>query len=275
MSNLAEIIDVPEAEGPGSTAVATRSETSVSAPANATANVLSMIERIMTDPNASVERANQAFDFFQKVQAEQARRAFIEAKAAFKATAPTIIKDMENKQYKSRYSSIGNVVNTLTEALSKHGFDANWEFDQGNASISVTCVLTHREGHSERVTLAGPPDTSGQKNPIQQIKSTTTYLKLATFEAVTGIASKDGNADDDGNGADPSRTLLPAHVDTLFGLIAETNSNIDQFLAVAKVAPLGDRDVDSIKMRLADIRASEYPRLVGLLEAKKRKAARS
>lgn len=257
MSNTAEIIDVTEAEPPKATAVARRSETSV-APVGERATTLSMIERIMTDPNASVERANQAFDFFQKVQAEQARRAFIEAKAAFKATAPTILKDMENKQYKSRYSSIGNVVNTLTEALSKHGFDAKWEFDQGNASISVTCILTHREGHSERVTLAGPPDTSGQKNPIQQIKSTTTYLKLATFEAVTGIASKEGNADDDGNGAGNDGPITDEQVNELIALADEVGANKMLFCKFYKIESF------------ADIRASKFEDAKKALNAKRR-----
>ena len=44
-------------------------------------------------------------------------------------------------------------------------------------------------------------DANNAKNPLQQVKSTMTYLKIATFEAVTGIASRAGNQDDDGNGA--------------------------------------------------------------------------
>ena len=47
--------------------------------------------------------------------------------------------------------------------------------------------------------MSGPPDDSGKKNPLQQIKSTITYLEIATFEAVTGIAASDAG-DDDGNG---------------------------------------------------------------------------
>jgi len=157
--------------------------------------------------NAAVERGDamenleKLMDLNDRWEAAQAKKAYIEAKSAFKANAPTIIKDMENKQYKSMYSSIGNVVNGVNAALSQYGLDASWDFDQTDTGIKVTCILTHSQGHSERVSLVGPPDVSGQKNPIQQIKSTTTYLKLATFEAVTGIASKEGNKDDDGNAA--------------------------------------------------------------------------
>jgi hypothetical protein len=78
--------------------------------------------------------------------------------------------------------------------------NARWDVEQGT-SIKVTCILSHAMGHSERVSLSGPPDESGAKNKLQQIKSTLTYLKGATFEAVTGVATIPGNLDDDGNAA--------------------------------------------------------------------------
>jgi len=32
-----------------------------------------------------------------------------------------------------------------------------------NGWIEITCVMTHRDGHSERFTLRGPPDNSARK----------------------------------------------------------------------------------------------------------------
>lgn len=169
-------------------------------PAAQSAHIYSLVERIMMDKEIPVERAHQAWEFYQKVEAEHARKAYLEAKAAFKANAPVIVKDKQNKQFNdSAYASIGNVVNTSNEVLARFGLDASWEFEQSDR-IKVTCVLRHVQGHAERVTLSAPPDASGSKNPLQQIKSTITYLKLSTFEAVTGIATSEGNLDDDGNG---------------------------------------------------------------------------
>ena len=37
-------------------------------------------------------------------------------------------------------------------------------------------------GHEEQVELNGVPDVSGSKNPLQERKSTRTYLKLETFD---------------------------------------------------------------------------------------------
>lgn len=160
---------------------------------------MALIERAMAT-GTSMEQLSKLLDLKERWDAAEAKTAFTEAMAAFKADPPTVIKDKDNKQYGSKYSSIGNLVNTVNIYLGKHGLSAAWKIDQGER-IAVTCTLTHRLGHSEQASMSGLPDTSGQKNPLQQIKSTVTYLKIATFEAVTGIASSEGNADDDGNGA--------------------------------------------------------------------------
>lgn len=187
----------------------------------------------------SLDKLERLMDLNDRWEKSQAKKAFIEAKAAFKASAPAIAKDKTNTQYKSKYASIGNVVNTVNEALSKHGLDADWQFDQSDG-IRVTCTLTHIAGHSESVSLVGNPDASGAKNPLQQIKSTLTYLKLATFEAVTGIATTEGNLDDDGNASGQSSFISDEQVEELTALITETKTDIAKFLEIGSVESLSD-----------------------------------
>lgn len=162
--------------------------------ANPMAMLASAVARGM-DPSV----LKDLMDLQERHERNEARKAYADALAAFKANAPTVVKDKTNVQYDSRYAGIGNIVNTVNPELSKYGLSARWDIDQSNG-IQVACILTHRAGHSERVSMKGPADDSGKKNPLQQIKSTVTYLKIATFEAVTGIAASDGG-DDDGNGA--------------------------------------------------------------------------
>lgn len=187
----------------------------------------------------SIDKLERLMDLNDRWEKSQAKKAFIEAKAAFKASAPSITKDKTNLQYNSKYATIGNVVNNTNEALSKHGLDVDWQFDQSNG-IRVTCTLTHVAGHSESVSLVGTPDSSGAKNPLQQIKSTLTYLKLATFEAVTGIATKEGNRDDDGNASGTPSFITDEQVEELTALITETNTDIAKFLEIGKVESLSD-----------------------------------
>jgi hypothetical protein len=135
--------------------------------------------------------------------AEEARKAFTAAMAAFKKKGLVVGKDKENKQYGSMYTTLGNLVNTASAVMAEFGLTVDWDIDQSSSTIKVTCVLEHEAGHSKRVTMIAEPDKSGAKNPIQQVKSAVTYLRGATFEAVTGIATSESagiNRDDDGNG---------------------------------------------------------------------------
>lgn len=150
---------------------------------------------------ASMETLERLMDLKDRHDAKLAKQSFMAAFAAFKANPPPVYKNKLNKQYDSWYSTLDNLVNTVNAELAKHGMTTAWDIEQGQ-QIKVTCILSHVDGHSERVSMTGAADTSGAKNALQQIKSTTTYLKGATFEAVTGIASADRigvNRNDDGN----------------------------------------------------------------------------
>lgn len=142
----------------------------------------------------------ELMDLEERWRAHQAKRAYTTAMALFKKNMPDVVKDMLNKQYGSDYSSLANLVNTTNRVLGEYGLNARWSPDQTDG-IKVTCILEHADGHREEVSMKGPPDTSGQKNPLQQIKSTMTYLEGATFQAITGVVARSASADDDGNGA--------------------------------------------------------------------------
>lgn len=138
-------------------------------------------------------------DLNDRNEAKEAKRAYVKAKAMFKADAPEVTKDLKNTQYDSKYTSKGNLINTVSPVLGKYGLDASFDITQNETLITVTCILTHEQGHNESVSMNAPPDASGSKNKIQQIKSTKTYLEIATFESITGVASTNGGLDDDGN----------------------------------------------------------------------------
>lgn len=134
-------------------------------------------------------------------EANEARKAFHLALSDWKKNPPRVVKDLINLKYGSAYSSIGNTVNTCNESMGPYGLSARWDYPDGKDmnEIVVTCILSHSLGHEEKVTLRGGPDKEGSKNPLQERKSARTYLKLETYEAVTGVASIIGNKDDDAN----------------------------------------------------------------------------
>lgn len=190
---------------------------------------------------ADLEKLQGLLDLQERWEANEAKKAYVVSMSAFKADPPTIIKDKTNKQYGSTYSSLENFVAAVIPALAANDLSHSWDIDQ-SSEIKVSCKITHAVGHSEKTSMTAPADTSGKKNPIQQIKSTVTYLKLATLEAITGLASEDGNLNDDGNGAGGSGQLdepMPVTVAEFNGKQLEIDSctnktRLDKWIAANK-----------------------------------------
>ncbi len=135
-------------------------------------------------------------------EANEAKKAYVVAMAAFKENPPEILKD-KTVNYSTKggvvnykHATLHNVTTCINKALSEHGLTASWVTSQENGSVKVTCKITHVMGHSEECCLSAPPDATGSKNVIQAIGSTVTYLQRYTLLALTGLATAD--QDDDG-----------------------------------------------------------------------------
>ena len=150
-------------------------------------------------------------------EANQAKRAFEEAIALAKEELPTITKN-RTVGYDSKKADAGRTEYThedfaqidkvVKPILSKHGLSYRFRTaSPPDQAITVTCIISHRLGHSEENSLQGPRDTSGSKNPIQAIGSTVTYLQRYTLKAALGLAVE---ADDDGKSS--GAPIIPAKV---------------------------------------------------------------
>lgn len=150
---------------------------------------------------ADLERIQKFMDLKDRWEAAEARKSFVNAMAAFKAEPVRIIKSKRADipgGAKYAYATLADVYDGALAEMSKHGLSHRFETSQDGGIITVTCIVTHVAGHSERVTLSAPPDDSGKKNAVQQIASTVHYLERYTFLAATGLASKE--VDNDGRG---------------------------------------------------------------------------
>ena len=196
--------------------------------------IYSMIH-LAIQQGAGIDQLERLWDMQLKYEANEAKKAYHFAMSEFKKERIVITKDKDNAQYKSKYTSIGNLVDSVTPILGKHGLTHKWDISQEGDMITVTCVSTHALGHSEKVSMHAPSDKSGAKNPIQQIKSTRTYLQAATFESLFGLASTDANCDDDGNGYGNVATIDEKQQSQIIDMMLSKNVNESQFLAWLKV----------------------------------------
>jgi hypothetical protein len=159
---------------------------------------------IAVQNGTSMEQMERLMALQERWEAGEARKQYNAAFAAFKAEG---VKLLRNKQVTAgplsgkAYAELHAVVNAITEALSRHGLSAAWKVTKDEKDwIEVTCQLRHIGGHSESVSLGGPPDSGGAKNAIQARASTITYLERYTLKAITGLSEQDD--DDDGGHAE-------------------------------------------------------------------------
>lgn len=214
---------------------------------------------------ASIEQMQQLMDLQDRYEAKEARKAYNQAIAAFRAEGIKIIKGKHVEFTTGRgvtkydHAELGDVVEKIVPALSRHGLSHNWEMAQNEKNqIKVTCKLSHVDGHFETVWLQADPDDSGGKNKIQQVASTVTYLQRYTLLAVTGLATHD--IDDDGRGSEAPKepTLSDEQLANIDALITETGADVAAFCVYMKVDTL------------PNIKAADYALAVRALEAKRR-----
>lgn len=131
-------------------------------------------------------------------ESNEARKAYVQAMSEFKQNPPEILKRKEVAFSGTQYmhATLGDVTQAIMQALAAHGISHRWDTVQGNGQIVVTCILTHKLGHSESTRLEAAPDDSGKKNRIQQMASAVTYLQRYTLLAATGLATQDMQDDD-------------------------------------------------------------------------------
>lgn len=157
---------------------------------------------IAVERGDDIQKLTQLMDLKDRWEKTEARKAYVVAMAGFKAEPVTILKSKKvdiPAGAKFSHATLADVADGVCATLSKHGLSHRWETKQENGIITVTCVMTHVDGHEERTTLSGAPDDSGKKNAIQQVASTVTYLERYTLMAACGLAAKD--MDDDARAA--------------------------------------------------------------------------
>jgi hypothetical protein len=210
--------------------------------------------QIAVSRGVDTEQIKQLMELQREWKADKARDAFMTAMNAFRAETLKIVKTKEvgfgTTKYK--HATLAGIVDVAAPALSRHGLSHRWETKQDQGVITVSCIITHELGHSERTTLTAAPDTSGGKNSIQAIGSTVSYLQRYTFTAITGLAAADEDKDSKLPTDKPRITEKQAA--DLTALVDEVGKTMPQLLKKLQLA------------RIEDLPAAEYEETVKLVQ---------
>jgi hypothetical protein len=185
------------------------------------------------DRGADDQVLAQLIGLHERSRADEARRAFEAALAAAKAELPVIIKtqiaSIGSKHY--RHEDLAEIARAVGPVLARHGLAYRFRSNSNGETVTITCVVSHRDGHSEENSLSAGADRSGEKNAIQAIGSTLTYLQRMTLKAALGLAAAD---DDDGKAAG-TETITRQQARELMALIDEVGAERDTLLRFFKI----------------------------------------
>jgi len=203
--------------------------------------------------NADLDKLEKLMALQERWEANEAKKAYTAAMAKFRSECPSIEKtktvDFTSQKGRTHYthSDLSYAADVLKKPLADNGFSYTWKTEQQSNKVFVTCFVTHKLGHSESTTLSADPDITGNKNSIQAIGSTVSYLERYTLFAILGLASKE--MDDDGATAEPSALLTEAQVNELHDAAIEAEV-LDNFMRWVKSTLKVDK--------LTEIRADKF-----------------
>ena len=233
-----------------------------------------LINTIITK-GGDLSQLAQLMELQEKWEAKQAKANFNHARQKFMDEVKTVVKNKEGFGY--FFASLDNIARTIKPVLDKCNLYYSWDTDFVDGIVHVTCVISHVDGHEQRTKLAGGPDTSGKKNSIQAIGSTTSYLQRYTLVSALGLVISDQdsdlNVDDDGDGGQKvvpikknKNVIDKEQVEEILELIAKTKADTIKFCnhhKISSVAEMPAEQFEDCKTSLKTIAAQKKARKNG------------
>jgi len=175
-------------------------------PATAASTTLEVISRAAKDPDVNVDKLERLLSLQKEILAEEAKAAFNQSLAAFQARCPQLAKSKHihvtprgggPSRYQSSYCTYEDMMAVVQPLMSELGFAASFDTITQQGGLEIVCTLVHRGGHEKSFRLRVPIDKSGNKNDVQAVGSSNSYLRRYSLANALGIVFKDDDDDAD------------------------------------------------------------------------------
>ncbi len=226
-----------------------------------TAAIVSMIERLASDPNVDVDRLMKILELRDRVEARNAKLEFDRAMSDAQAAIEPIVKAARNDQTRSNYARLEDVNAGLMPVITSRGFSVSFGMAEGapEGHYRITMDLAHVGGHRERKFADIPTDRAGlkgndNKTLTHAFGSTISYGRRYILLMAFNISTFD---DVDGNRQrrEPERVerqsvqaITPEQAQRIRALLAEVGRTEAQLLARVK----GFASIDDIPADIFD-----------------------
>jgi len=244
-------------------------------PASDSAALLAVISRAASDPSVDIDKMERLMQMHERLTERGARAAFTAALAAMQPKLPVVdrrglieikAKDAKGErngpvQQSTAYALWEDINEAIRPLLAEYGFALSFRTGlSDDGRVTVTGVLSHREGHHEETTITLQHDSSGSKNAVQAVGSSLSYGKRYTAIALLNITSR--GEDDDGKAAGLGQTITDEQLTELRTLADEVGGDVAKLCAHFKIEAL------------PDMPRTKFAEAIGIMELKRRKAAK-
>lgn len=186
-------------------------ETKPLAPISSEPALMSMIERMASDPNVDIDKFERFVAMRDRELARQAEQAFNEALVTAQSEIGRVAADKNNSQTRSDYATYAALDREVRPVYSRHGFALSFDTAKSDLPdhIQVVCYVSHSAGHTRTYRVDMPADGKGAKGGDVMTKthaagSAMTYGQRYLLKLIFNIAIGVDPTDDDGNAAGES-----------------------------------------------------------------------
>ncbi len=172
-------------------------------PENRPVPMQTMAEQLIAqaiDKSVPVETMEKLLAMRRELNAEAAKKVFDESMAAFQGECPTIVKTKAvptkagGLAYK--YAPIESIVEQTKVLIQKYGFSYAVKTETTPHGVRSTCIVKHKDGHSEESSMEVPLGNQTQVMSASQVTAAAlTFAKRYAFCNAFGIMTGDGDND--------------------------------------------------------------------------------
>lgn len=211
---------------------------------------IQMIERVVLDPQASVDKLERMLQLRNEEVENQrrrdredaefaAKRAYFAAMSKCQAELPVVTKNRSNTHTKSTYADLAAIEEQAMPIIHQHGFAVSFQPDGYNeqGELRILWEISHAEGHVRNGVGEIPVDGAGSQGKVnktgtQAFGSTATYGRRYLLCMLFNISTGD---DRDGNRVKDDGPISAEQVKAILGIIEEVGAYTDKFCEVYEI----------------------------------------
>ncbi len=217
----------------------------------ATAMPMKLVEMAVQN-GADIDQLSKLMDMQERWEAREARKSYLDAFAKFQSIVPTITKRKDAHNYK--YAPLGDIAQQIKDSLRECGLSYRFEIQDAGEQITVTCIVSHRDGHNEATSMTGGEDSTGSKNTIQSRGSTVSYLQRYTLIGALGLTTADADMD----GRISSDRITEDQAAEINKRLKKTGSDAAKFCAALGIADVSSMPSAKYSQADATLKRKEF-----------------